>query len=136
VKQKIISAVFTVLLIFLFQFSFSQANTNSKDSTSYEFQGKILSKNADIVTVQQTDSSRLPVKNIIGMLSKYFEKVLFGANITGWLDVGKMKVTATNKGIVTMKLLEEKSMITIDGKQEDHFQPGFVVKFIWKEKNN
>jgi hypothetical protein len=135
-KQKIIIVTTAVLLIFIFNFSFSQSNTGTKDSTSYEFQGKILSKNNDIVSVQQTDTGRLPIKNTIGILSKYFEKVLFGANVTGWLDVGKMNVLKTDKGIVTMRLIEEKSMITIDGKQEDHFQPGFVVKFIWEEKNN
>jgi hypothetical protein len=135
-KQKTIFAATAVLLIFLCGFSFSQSNSTTKDSTSYEFQGKILSKNNDIVRVQQTDTGRLPIKNTIGILSKYFEKVLFGANVTGWLDVGKMNVLKTDKGIVTMRLLEEKSMITIDGKQEDHFQPGFIVKFIWKEKNN
>ena len=135
-KHNILSVTIAVLIIFLFNFSFSQSNTGTKDSTSYEFQGRILSRNADIITVQQTDTVRLPVKNTLGTLSKYFEKVLFGANVTGWLDVGKMKVTATNKSVVTMKLLAEISMITVDGKQEDHFQPGFVVKFFWKEKNN
>ncbi len=135
-KQIIITATIAVLLIFFINFSFAQSNAVIKDSTSFEFQGKILSKNNDIVTVQQTDTARLPVKNTLGILSKYFEKVLFGANVTGWLDVGKMNVLKTDKGIVTMRLLEEKSMITIDGKQEDHFQPGFVVKFIWEEKNN
>ena len=131
----IISTATTALLIFLFQFSFSQSNTITKDSTSFEFQGKILSKNSDIIIVQRTDTARLPVNNTIGILSKYFEKVLFGANVTGWLDVGKMNVIKVDKSIVTMKLLEEKSMITIDGKPEDHFQPGFVVKFSWEEKN-
>jgi hypothetical protein len=126
----------SIILFLLSATAFSQANTTPIDSVHYEFQGKILSKNGDIVKVQQTDTSRLPAKNTLGILSKYFEKVLFGANVTGWLDVGKMKIIAIDKGIITMKLLEEKSMITIDGKQEDHFQPGFMVKFIWKEKKN
>lgn len=86
--------------------------------------------------MQQTDSSRLPGKNIEGTLSKYFEKIIFDVNTKGWLDVGKMKIKAVENKIITMELLEETSVITINGQKEDHFQPGFVVKFNWEEFPN
>jgi hypothetical protein len=60
--------------------------------------------------------------------------MIFGAKTTGWLDVGEMKIQSVENNIVTMVLLEEKSIITINGQKEDHFKPGFTVKFGWNEK--
>ena len=126
----------TLLILFLFPlslFSQNQNTTQQNNSTPYEFSGTIISKTGNIVKVQQTDTIRLPGKNIEGTLSKYFEKIIFGVNTKGWLDVGKMKIKSVENNIITMELLEETSIITINGQKEDHFKPGFVVKFSWKE---
>jgi len=124
----------SVILLGITDKALSQSNTAIADSVRYEFKGVILSKDDAIIKVQQTDSAQLPARNTEGTLTKHFDKILFGANITGWLDVGKMKVVSIDGNVITFKLLEEISVIVVDGQKEDHFQPGFVVKFIWKEK--
>lgn len=135
--SNIYKAGLLVLFLFpLFLFSQNQNTTQQNNATAYEFAGTIISKNGSIVKVKQTDSARLPGKNIEGILSKYFEKIIFGVNTTGWLDVGKIKIKSVENNIVTMELLEETSVITINGQKEDHFQPGFVVKFSWQEFPN
>jgi hypothetical protein len=115
-------------------FSQNQNNSQQNDSVHYEFSGTIISRTGNIVKVQQTDNGMLPGKGEKGTLSKYFEKIIFGAKTTGWLDVGEMKIQSVENNIVTMILLEEKSIITINGQKEDHFKPGFTVKFGWNEK--
>jgi hypothetical protein len=139
--MKLISNIYKTALLVLFLFPLSlfsqnQNTTQQNNSKAYEFTGTIISKNGNIIKVQQTDTLRLPGKNIEGTLSKYFEKIFFGAKTTGWLDVGKMKIKSVENNIVTMELLEETSIITINGQKEDHFQPGFIVKFSWQEFPN
>ena len=123
-----------LLLIPFSLFSQNQQGTQQKnDTTTYDFSGKIISKTGNNIIVQQTDSNKLPGANTEGTLSKYFEKVFFGMNTKGWLDVGAMKIVSVENNIVTMLLLQEASVITVNGQKEDHFQPGFIVKFSWKE---
>jgi len=126
-----------LLILFMvpaYVFSQNQNSSQLTDSVHYEFSGTIISRAGNIVKVKQTDNSMLPGKDIKGILSKYFEKIIFGAKTTGWLDVGEMKIQSVENNIVTMVLLEEKSIITINGQKEDHFKPGFTVKFGWDEK--
>jgi hypothetical protein len=115
-------------------FSQNQNTSQKNDSIQFEFTGTIVSKAGNIIKVQQTDTSKLPGINTQGTFSKYFEKTIFGANTKGWLETGNMVIKSIEKNIITMELLEEKSIITINGQKEDHFKPGFIVKFSWKEK--
>jgi hypothetical protein len=103
------------------------------DTVQYELAGTIISKAGKIVKVRQSDTTKAPAVHTIGLFSKYFEKQFMGSVITGWLETGKMKVISFAKGVLTLELLEERSEITVNGKKEDHFKPGFKVKFAWSE---
>ena len=127
-RNLIIPFVFIVSLLISFN-SYSQSNTITiGDSVKYEVQGMLISKNNDIIAIQLSDTEHTPKVNTEGTLSKYFDKLLFG-----WLIVGNMKVISVNKEIITLKILEEKSPITLSGKKQDYFEPGFSVKFTWTE---
>lgn len=127
--------IIVLFIIPSYLYSQNQNAQQQNDSVHYEFAGTIISKAGNLIKVQQTDNSMLPGKDTKGTLSKYFEKVIFGAKTSGWLDVGEMKIQTVENNIVTMILLNEKSIITINGQKEDHFKPGFTVKFEWNEKN-
>ena len=104
-----------------------------KDSVRFEIEGIIKSKSNDFVTIQYSPQKKLPAKNTYGNLSKYFESVIFGFKTNGWLDIADVTVASSEKGILKLKILNEKSQMTINEEKVDHFAAGNKVKIIWKE---
>ena len=106
--------------------------TPKNDTLEHSIEGKITYKSGNVVKVQILQEEEMPVNGTEGELSKYFETELFGASVTGWLAIGKMKVTGINGDIVSFMLLEELSVVTENGVKKDHFVVGNRVKFLWK----
>jgi hypothetical protein len=136
-KQIVYFLFFTFIRIFSVSAQNSIAIDGSKkagnDSLRYEIGGLIKSRLNDIVTVQYNPQEKLPAKNTLGNFSKYFESVIFGFKTTGWLDIADVKVISCGKGILKLKILNEKSQMLINEEKVDHFAVGNKVKFIWKE---
>jgi tetratricopeptide (TPR) repeat protein len=127
-----------IALVFLYflwlNFVLTAQNSISGDTISREIFGSIISKSGSKVKIKMDEvTQKLPKTNTIGELSKYFEKELLGALINGWLTIGEVKVTGIENSILTITIIKEKSVITIDGVKEDHFIAGQKVKFSWKE---
>ncbi|MFH0893239.1 MAG: hypothetical protein V2A54_02285 [Bacteroidota bacterium] len=138
-KQKLIAATTGMLVILMLcivgnakaQDDKQSGNDNSQ-SFSKTVEGTLISKNGLIVKFQpKAETNLLPVKDSLGILSKYFETTIGKFNTTGWMDIGKMKVISADKNMLTLKLIEELSIITKNGEKVNHFKPGTVVRFTW-----
>jgi len=129
---------FSILLLSFFSISVKAQDTpqnppaENTDSVEYMFDGTLLSKTGKTVTVKISDQRTLPAIGQSGVLAKYFEEEIFGIKTTGWLDIGKMKVTVVKSDSVTMTLEEELSVVTKDGQKVDHFKTGKLIHFTWK----
>jgi hypothetical protein len=111
-----------------------QTTTTNNDSVEYMCDGIILSKTGKTVVVKIVDQRELPSIGQYGILAKYFEEEIFGMKTTGWLDIGKMKITSVKPTSITMTIIDELSVVTKNGEKVDHFKPGKTVHFTWKVK--
>lgn len=126
---------FSFLVLFFFSSVIKSQDlpkTTTADSTEYMCDGTILSKTGKVVVVKITDQRALPTVGQSGILAKYFEEEIFGMKTTGWLDIGKMKITSVKSTSITMTIVEELSVVTKNGEKVDHFKPGKTVHFCWK----
>lgn len=130
-KRKI---VIFILCFFIFDIVLIAQDNIKSDSISHEIFGSILSKNGSKIKVKLDQVySRIPKVNTSGELMKSFEKEVLGAKVSGWLVLGNVKFISKENLVTTFTLIEEKSIITIDGVKENHFIPWQKVKFCWKE---
>lgn len=106
--------------------------TSLSDTAEYTVNGKITYKSGTVVKIQKTDGDQMPIIGQEGTLSKSFETELFGGKMTGWMSIGKMKVSAVAGDIITFTLLKELSEITENGVKKNQFEIGREVKFEWK----
>lgn len=102
------------------------------DSVEYMCDGIILSKTGKTVILKISDQRTIPAVGQTGILAKYFEEEIFGMKTTGWLDIGKMKITSLKPNSITMTITEELSVVTKNGVKVDHFKSGNKVHFSWK----
>ena len=120
---------FLMLLLPLIGVLSSQAQVN--DTVAKNVVGRIIFKSGNVVKMQVAEGKDLPGVDTQGELSKSFNTTFLGAQVTGWMSIGKMKVTAVSNDIVTFTLLEELSVITENGVKKNHFEIGNEVKFVW-----
>ena len=122
------------LLILFAAWSFcSCLYASPTDSLQAELYGILQWKKGNTVQVQITgvpDMSPEPSQE--GILSGRFETTLFGASVTGWLNIGKMRVEKCSSTGIQFLLLEELSIITENGVKKEHFIAGRELKFAWK----
>ncbi len=130
-KRKIVIFIFC---FFLFDIVLIAQDNSKSDSISHEILGSIVSKNGSKIKVKLDKGYPLmPKVNTLGELMKSFEKEMFGAKVNGWLTIGIVKFISKENLVFAFTLIEEKSIITIDGVKENHFVTGQQVKFNWKE---
>jgi hypothetical protein len=101
------------------------------DSTQKEFSGEIESKKGKTIKVSVSDPANLPSVGTSGTLSKYFEEEILGFSTHGYIDIAEVEVISVSENIVTFSLIKELSEIKINGKKENHFKKGNIVKFTW-----
>lgn len=107
-------------------------STTVPDSIEYMCDGTILSKTGKTVIIKITNQRTIPAVGQTGVLAKYFEEEVFGIKTTGWLDIGKMKITSLKPNSITMTINEELTVVTKNGVKVDHFKSGNKVHFSWK----
>lgn len=110
----------------------STLQANSTDSVEYTLNGTISSKAGKTVNIKINNQRTIPTVGQTGILQKYFEEEIFGMKTTGWLDIGKMKVTSVKPDVVSMTIIEEHSVVTKNGQKVDNFKVGKIVNFNWK----
>jgi hypothetical protein len=135
-KTIIFSLAFLLYLFFSISVKAQDMSQNKPttvaDSVEYMCDGTILSKTGTTIIIKITDQRATPAVGQSGVLAKYFEEEIFGMKTTGWLDIGKMKITSLKPNSITMTITEELSVVTKNGVKVDHFKPGNKVHFSWK----
>ncbi|MBI5541993.1 MAG: hypothetical protein HY951_18195 [Bacteroidia bacterium] len=130
-----------ILVITLFAFIYFTISVNAQetlpvnknnDSIEYTLNGTIASKTGKTVNIKINNQRTIPTVGQTGILQKYFEEEIFGMKTTGWLDIGKMKVTSVKPDMVSMTIIEEHSVVTKNGQKVDNFKIGKIVNFNWK----
>ena len=122
-----------------FSFSVSAQNLNQtksqnpEDSIEYTINGVISSIVGKTVVVKIVNQRTIPVIGQVGILQKYFEEVVLGMKTTGWLDIGKMQISAVKTDIVSMIIIDEHSVVIKDGQKINNFKVGKTVNFNWKK---
>jgi len=130
-KRKLAAFIFCLMVV---NFVLVAQNDITGDSITRELFGTIASKKgAKIKIVLDEPNQKLPQVNTVGDLMKKFEKELLGSVMTGWLTIGEVRFDGKENMVAGFTLIEEKSVITVDGVKEDHFTGGQKVKFSWKE---
>lgn len=133
-NQSFYSLVICILIIFaLASQSYSKNNdfTVASDTTQNELKGEIQSKKGKTIIVSITSISNLPEVNTTGILSKYFEEEILGFYTHGYFDIAEVEVISVTESEVTLSLLKELTNIKVNGKKENHFKKGVIVKFTW-----
>lgn len=86
--------------------------------------GKLVSRQGKRLVVQ-IDPAATVVVGSTGEVSKRFEQNL-GFVISGWITIAEVKVTAVDRGKLTLAIVAEKSAMTMNGRPVNHFAPGDV----------
>lgn len=91
-----------------------------------EAKGKLLTKPAK-GTFQIEVTSNAPAVGDEAELSRVIDKSvpLFGG---GWIVIAKTEVVKVDGKKITLKILEERAQMKINGKKLDHFTPGVAVR--------
>ncbi len=130
-KRKLAAFIFCLLVVNVLLVA---QNAITGDSITHELFGTISAKKGAKIKIALDEvNQKLPQVNTAGDLMKKFEKELLGTLMTGWLTIGKVRFDGKENMTAGFTLIEEKSVITVDGVKEDHFIAGQKVKFSWKE---
>lgn len=127
-------AVFSVILLFTLSAQSYEKNlyiSVASDSSKNEFTGEIESKKGKTIKVSVADPTNVPSEGTTGTLSKYFEEEILGMSTHGYIDIAEVEVTGISGNIVTFSLIKELTNVKINGKKENFFKKGIIVKFTW-----
>lgn len=112
----------------------AQSSIKKCESSNYTIHG-YLTNNSSTQPGMSIDYETNEIKNgDYGELSVYFEENLFGMITGGWLVIGEVEVTSKKNSQVSFKVIEKKSVITINNKEKNNFIQGKKVKFSSYEK--
>ena len=121
-----------LILICLLFFSVKMHAQN--DSIPREVSGVLLSKTGNVIKIAMDKSfALLPIANTRGELMKSFSTDSPGGGTTGWLSLGKMKISTITGNTLEMILLKETRLGPGDDAKKDRYTPGLIVKFLWNE---
>lgn len=136
--MKIQSVFFIVVFSIILSFTLTYKSFSNNlylsvisDSTQNEFTGEIESKKGKTIKVSITDPTNMPSEGITGTLSKYFEEEILGMSTHGYIDIAEVEVISVSGNVVTFSIIKELSEIKINGKKENHFKKGNIVRFEW-----
>jgi len=91
--------------------------------------GTIASVSGDRVVLKASDN--FPPVGSTGKLWKQTSKKLGASEIEFWLDIARVKILESGAGAVTLQVLEEKSVLTVNGRKQSHFTEGAKTKLEW-----
>lgn len=125
-KTKILFT--TVLLMFM-----AIAVEAQTDSTSYAAKGILKEVMLPVLRIRLDAGVTPPTVGQKGELQKFIKSEKPGFSFTSWLVIAWAQVTQVEGNLVVLKVLEERSVMTINGEKKNHFTPESEVKFTWKK---
>lgn len=129
--EKILKIFFvTVLLLFVFTSAYS-GNVTPCDSAMKEITGELESKKGKSLTVIISSQSVLPDVGMTGTLSKYFEEEILGMSTHGYISLAEVEVKSVSENEIVFTIIKELTNIKTNGKKENLFKKGIIVKFYW-----
>lgn len=124
--------IFLVPLLFLiFSVSAYSKNVTPLDSAMKEITGELESKKGKTIKVSISSQSLLPEPGTSGTLSKYFEEEILGMNTHGYISLAEVEVKSVNENEIVFTVIKELTNVKTNGKKENLFKKGFIVKFYW-----
>ncbi len=94
--------------------------------------GKIVSHASDKLTLQLDGD--LPAVGATAELSRKLDEALPLMPAGTWLTIAAVKVEKVEGKKVTLTITERKSLVTINGRQIDHFKPRTSIRLVWTTK--
>ena len=118
----------SVLIFWIAFAATTQAQTGSLEAT-------VISRKGNIVELHPTRfTGQDYATGTIADMSKHFEEKMGNMTMQGWLVVAKVEFIPTARQNIEIKILEEKSEITVNGEKVNHFKPGKIMKLEWPAK--
>lgn len=122
------SIIFTLLLITNAGVWLYAQSAEPCDKAEYFVKGVFANSSAKAPILAEVETNYIQIGDK-GELSKYFEENIFGMSTSGWMEIGTVQVTAKSANSITFKVIEKKSVVTINGEEKSHFVAGKIVKF-------
>lgn len=116
------STVLLLLVFFLTSESISAQEVKCGDALS-AFEG-ILATASSKTPIINKDRGSIPEVGQKGELLVRFESEFFGSVVTGTMVIAKAEIQAVTGNKITLKVLEELSIMTVNGKKKNHFRKG------------
>jgi len=121
-------------LILISLICFSAKISAQNDSITREVSGVLISKTGNIVKMSMDKNyAVLPPANTRGELMKSFSTNSPSGTFTGWLSLGKMKITSVSGKNIEMILLKETRLGPSEDAKKDRYIAGLTVKYFWNE---
>lgn len=98
-------------------------------AASREFFGTVTARTGATVRLRLETHPGPPAGTVVD-LSAFFRKAIMGMQTTGWLLAAKARVHHTAGDAMTLVIVEEKSVMTVNGKKVDHLPAGTRVKIV------
>ncbi len=97
--------------------------------------GTITASNKNSFTIRAEQVNLLPSKTDTCKISKDISgtKNPFGITVkSGWLGVADALFLSSKGNELTFKITKETSEIVVNGKKQNHFEKGKILKVVWK----
>ena len=104
-----------------------QGGPQQAPAKEVELTGTLVSRSGQSVSVK-LDQGSGPSAGAQGTLYKRFEKEIAGFKTSGWLEIAAVQVKKSSGPVLELTILEKRSVMTVNGKEVDHFIPGVAVK--------
>ena len=104
---------------------------SAQDSTAHVLPGEIRSAKGNTILVTFSGDD-VPMPGQHAEMSKHIEKSSGTFSFTAWLTVADVVVHKVEGSKLTCKVLEEHSVVTVNGEKKNHFTSGSEVKLEWK----
>jgi hypothetical protein len=120
---------------FLSLLAFTLLTTTTLLAQSGSLEGTIISRKGNVVTIRPTSFTGTAATNgTVADMSKHFEEKMGNMTMSGWLVVAKVEFIPTSHQNTDIKILEEKSEITVNDEKVNHFKVGKRIKLEWPAK--
>ena len=90
-----------------------------------------LTTGSSTLVVLHTTGGQVPPVGATGALSKWVSKKMFGADVTMWLNIANVSVTAVDSSSVTLSVKEVTFDATVNGQKVDPFEKGVKTQLEW-----
>ena len=91
--------------------------------------GKLASVSGDRIVLSASEN--FPPVGATAKLWKQTTKMLGTSEIEFWIDIARVTVLDSGDGQVTLQVLEEKTVLYINGKKKSQFTPGATTRLEW-----